>query len=144
MRASSMEPPPTHPGSWSLGFITLPPAVSPLSSPPPLPSDFETLPVLSGSYHPSLFLYTYELFRSGPKLQLVGVVLWGQGALAASRAMRKFLPGLAELMSGLSLHYSHSADLSLSHSRPSPRQLLRVLGSLWSLTVFYLYHCYKY
>lgn len=79
----------------------LPPAASPLSSPPPSPSDFETLPILSGSYHLSLFLYTYELFRSGPKLQFVGVVLWGQGALetkqlAASRAVRKFLPGLAE------------------------------------------------
>lgn len=52
-----------------------------------------------------LFLYTYELFRSGPKLQRVGVVGQGQGALerrqlAVCRAVRKFLPGLAALTSG--------------------------------------------
>lgn len=97
-----------------------------------------------------LFPYTHELFRSGPKSQLVGVAVWGQEALerrqlAVCRAVRKLLSGLAELMSG-TFPFITPALLIYHEVTPRPLlpQLLHVLGSVQFLTVFYLYHCYKY
>lgn len=90
--------------SWHCCSGLLPPAASSISSPPPSPSDFETLPIILVLYHPSHSERSLPVHMSSlgqaPSRSLWELLcgakeLWRRDNWLCARAVRKFLSGFS-------------------------------------------------